>query len=308
MWKRVLILIVVVLGLLPAAVAAQGPGDEDSDDILIRIDGPVHVRAGETAQGVVAISDDALIEGTVEYLVVIDGDATITGRVENQVYVVNGTVTLKEGAWVGEEVLLYRADAIEEAGATVVGGIHEEWGGFTVTRGIWFGFWLSMTVAVVGAGLLFAAFGGRQLRGAAGMVTGEVGPTILTALIVWIAIPIVAVLTMVTVIGIPFGIGVLVFLLPALWFLGYLVAGAAVGTLIVKAKTAEGAEHPYLPVFVGLLILQVIALVPFVGGTVAFFAGLVGAGALVYRAFRAWRGTTAGRPATPPTVPAAGAM
>jgi hypothetical protein len=307
MWKRVLFLIVIVLGLLPAAVAAQGPGDEDSNDILIRIDGPVHVRAGETAQGVVVIGDNALIEGTVEHLVVIDGDATIAGRVENQVYIVNGTVTLKEGAWVGEEVLLYRADAVQEAGSTVVDGVHEEWGGFTVTRGIWFGIWVSMTVAVVGAGLLFAAFGGRQLRGAAGMVTGQVGPTLLTALIVWIAIPIVAVLTMVTVIGIPFGIGVLVFLLPALWFLGYLVAGAAVGMPIVKATTAEGTEHPYLQVFVGLLILQVIALVPFVGGTVAFFAGIVGAGALVYRAFTAWRGTTAGRPATP-QVPAAGAL
>jgi hypothetical protein len=308
MWKRVLILIVVVLGLLPAAVAAQGPGDEDSDDVLIRIDGAIHVRAGETAQSVVVISDNALIEGTVEYLVVIDGDATITGTVENQVYIVNGTVTLKDGARVGEEVLLYNADAVEEAGATVVGGVHEEWGGFNVTRGVWFGFWLSMTVTVVGAGLLFAAFGGGQLRGAAGIMTGEVGPTVLTALIVWIAIPIVAVLAMVTLVGIPFGIGVLVFLLPATWFLGYLVAGTAVGALIVKAKTAGGAEHPYLPVLVGLLVFQVIALVPFIGGTIAFFAGLVGAGALVYRAWLGFRGTTARRAATTPTIPAAPTM
>ena len=118
MWKGVLLLIVIVLGLLPAAVAAQGPDDDEPYDTLIRANGPVHIPAGETAQGVVVISDNAVIEGTVDFLAVIDGDATIAGTVEKQVYIVNGTVTLKDGARVEEEVLLYNADAVAEAGAT----------------------------------------------------------------------------------------------------------------------------------------------------------------------------------------------
>lgn len=304
MLRRVLIVFAVLLALLPAAVSAQAPDDDEPFDTLIRVNGPVHVAAGETAQGVVVISDNALIEGTVDFLVVIDGDATISGTVENQVYIVNGTVTLTDGAWVGEEVLLYNADAVEAAGATVGGGIHDEWGGFTITRGVWFGLWLSMTVAVVAAGLLFAAFGGRQLQGAADTVAHQPGPTLLTALILWVAVPVLTVLLMATIVGIPLGIGILVFLLPALWFIGYLVAGAAVGTAIVKARRAGEMEHPYLPVLVGLLIFQVIALIPFIGGTIAFFAGLVGGGALVYRAWTAFRGTTA-RPMTTPAAPAA---
>jgi hypothetical protein len=41
---------------------------------------------------------------------------------------------------------------------------------------------------------------------------------------------------------------------------------------------------------VGLLILQVIALIPFFGGFVAFISALYGAGALAYYAFQGWRG------------------
>jgi len=305
MLKRVLLLLVVALALPPAAVSAQDPNGDEPYDTLIRYNGPVHIAAGETAQGVVVISDDVLIEGVVDFLVVIDGDATISGTVEHQVYIVNGTVTLTDGARVAEEVLLYNADAVQEAGATVAGGVHDEWGGFNVTRGLWFGFWLSMTVAVVAAGLLFAAFGGRQLQGAAATITHQPGPTLLTALILWVGAPVLAAIVMATGVATPPGIAILFFLLPALWFIRYLVGGAAVGTAILRTRRPEATEHPYMAVLIGLLILQVAVLIPFVGGMIAFFAGLVGGGALLYRLWAARRGTAVGRPATPPTVPAA---
>jgi hypothetical protein len=303
MWRRMLLVVAIAIGLLPTAVFAQENG-ENARDVLIRVNGPVQVATGEVAQGIVVISDNAVIDGTVDFLVVIDGDATITGTVEESVIIVSGTVTLKDGARVGEDVLLYNADAVEEAGATVAGGIHDEWGGFTITRGIWFGFWASMTVAVVAAGLLFAVVGGRQLSGAAAGFTGQIGPTLLAALVLWVGMPVLAVFLMATVVGIPLGFGILLFLLPALWFIGYLVAGAAVGTLIVKTHGGRN-DHPYLAVLVGVLIFQVIALVPFVGGTVAFFAGLIGAGALVYRAWATFRGTTTPQAIVAPPAPTA---
>jgi hypothetical protein len=158
---------------------------------------------------------------------------------------------------------------------------------------------------VIAAGLIFAAFGGRQLQSAAATVTGHLGPTLLTALILWIGVPALAVLLIATVIGIPLSFGILFFLLPALWFIGYLVAGAALGTAILRAGWSEQAEHRYLPVVVGLSVFQIVALIPFMGGMVAFFAGLAGGGALLYQMWTAFRGTTAGRPTMPPTIPAA---
>lgn len=305
MLKRVPLVFVVLVALLPAVVSAQEANDGGRFDTLIRVNGPVHVPAGETSQGVIVISDDAVIEGAVDFLVVIDGDATISGTVEHQVFIVNGTVTIKDGARVGEEVLLYNANAVKDTGATVTGGVHKEWGGFTITRGLWFGFWVSMTIAVIAAGMIFAAFGGRQLQGAAAAVTGHTGQTLLTALVLWIGVPALAVILIATVIGIPLGLGILFFLLPALWFIGYLVAGAALGAALLRAGRSDQAERPYLPVLVGLVIFQIVALIPFIGGMVAFFAGLVGGGALLYRMWMAFRGTTAGQQTMPPTIPAA---
>lgn len=297
-------LIAVVIALLPVAALAQGAAGK-TDDLLIRVNGPIHVAAGDTARGVAVISDNAVIDGTVKYLVVVNGDATITGTVEQTVTIVNGTVTIKDGARIEKEVLLYRATAVEEPGATVAGGVHNEWGGFRFGRGLLFDVWLSVTVAMLGAGLVFAAAGGKQLAGAAASFTHEVGPTVAAAAVVWIGVPVLAVVLMATVLGIPLGLGILLFFLPALGFAGYLVAGAAVGSLILKARAGAEAAHPYLGVTLGLLILQVIVLVPFVGGMIAFVAGAAGAGALVYRAWLGWRGTPAPRPLPTPTAPAA---
>lgn len=288
MFKRVLVFLVLLLALAPATLAAQ-PADDGPYDTLIRVNGLVHVRAGETAQGVVVIGDDAIIDGNADFLLVIDGNATITGVVEESVIMVNGAVTLMDGARVGKDVLLYRADAVREAGATVAGNVRNEWGGINIGQGFLFWLWASMTVAFVAGGLLFAAFGGRQLAGAAEAATMHPGGTLLTALALWVGVPVITVFLMATVIGIPLGLGVLVFLLPALWFAGYLVAGATLGRIVFRGRETA---NPYLAVTVGLVIFQVIAIIPFAGGTVAFFAGLVGAGALVYRAWAARRGVT----------------
>ena len=45
-------------------------------------------------------------------------------------------------------------------------------------------------------------------------------------------------MAMLTLVGIPLGLGVLLLVLPALWFLGYIVAGARLGTLILHRDDA----------------------------------------------------------------------
>jgi hypothetical protein len=62
----------------------------------------------------------------------------------------------------------------------------------------------------------------------------------------------------------------------------------------VRSGREEGG-HPYLAVTFGLLIFQVIALIPFIGGTVAVVTDLVGDGAFVYRTWSALRGTATSR-------------
>jgi hypothetical protein len=272
--------------------------------VLMSISGPVHVAATDQAKTVVVIDDDVVIDGTVtEQLVVISGTATINGTVKGNVVAIDSDLVLNDGARVGLDVNLYRSNIVQN-GTTEIGGTLHERGNPGFPWGFMWAFWLAMTVVVLAAGLLFAAFGGRQLTGAAGYIAHRPAETVVATILGAILLPALAVFAIVTVIGIPLGLAVFLFLMPALWFLGYVVAGTAVGKGILTLLGQDTAtEHPYLAAVVGLLLLQVVSWVPFFGWLVGIVAAAVGAGALVYRAWTGLRGTAAPRMTT--TAPAA---
>jgi hypothetical protein len=77
--------------------------------------------------------------------------------------------------------------------------------------------------------------------------------------------------------------------MPVLWFLGYLVAGARLGLAIIRTRDPLAERGKLvLAVFLGLLIFQLIGLIPFLGGFVVFLAGWLGSGALIYLGVRGW--------------------
>jgi len=300
--RRLLFILGIALaaGLLPSPAFAD---DGDSrDGLVLRVKGDVTVAAGETVGSVVVINGDALIEGRVRNLVlVIRGDARVTGSVDGNVTMVDGDLALGRTARV-KDVSLVRGDLTREAGSTVTGDVNRRGGiAFRGAAALFSIFlWAGMTVAVLAAGLVFAAVGGRQLAGAARLMTTEIGYSLLSTLVLWVGTPILAVLLILTVIGIPLGLGLLVFLLPALWFLGYLVSGTRLGAALVGLAGRESGEHPYLAAALGLLALQIVALVPVLGGLVLFLAGVWGAGTLALLALRAARGVAPGPGATAP--------
>jgi hypothetical protein len=313
MIRRIAFLVVFAALLWPVSAAAQTAGDSDDDDVLIRVNGPITVAQNEVLDVVIGISNVVTIDGVVrDTLLVIDGTATVNGRVDSEVVVINGTLTLGPAATV-DEVTLVKSDLNRDPGATVTGEIEERselfnvsfgWGAFVFSLF----FWLSMAIVVLVAGILFAVFGARQLVGAAAVLTGRLGPSIVTALVIWIGLPILAVLVLFTVIGIPLGLAILIFLMPVLWFLGYLVAGTRLGLAIVRTPDPVAARGKLvLAAILGLVIFQLIGLIPFVGGLIVFLAGWLGSGALVYLAYRSWSGRqpAGAAPTAPVAVPAA---
>jgi hypothetical protein len=282
----------VLFAMVPLTVHAQG----DDEGLILRIDGDITNLPGETVGSVIVISGDALVEGTItDSLVVIDGTATIRGTVEGDTTVISGDLVLESGSTV-ETVNLYRSDLERASDATVNGDIHERENFFSVGAGVIFTAlaWVGLTVAVILAGLVFAAVGGRQLTTAARNLTEEVANSILAAAIVWIAVPVAAALIMLTLVGIPFGRGVLIVVLPALFLLGYITTGTLLGGVITGFfRKEQPGDHPYLAVFLGLLILQLVLIIPLLGWLVAMVAGLWGAGGLALVAYRAARGRTA---------------
>ncbi|MBX6342037.1 MAG: polymer-forming cytoskeletal protein, partial [Thermomicrobiaceae bacterium] len=295
--KIAMLVVSLALALLPA-IALAAEGSPSRGELLLRVNGPVNIGPNETHEAVIVINDDATVNGTITgALFVVGGDAVVAGRVGGDVTVVRGTLTLAPTARV-KNVSVIRGDLVRDPGATVTGTVSKS--DLVIDAWVWSVFsalvWFGMTLVILAAGLIYAAIAGRQLKATGDLIVEEPGPTLLAAALLWIAMPILMVVAVATIIGIPFGVGYFLIILPVLWFIGYLVAGTQLGRTVLRAR-GEG-ERPYVAAAVGLLILQVVGLVP-VAGVIAFLAGVVGAGALGLMAWRSWRGPRT-RPAAPP--------
>jgi len=284
-----------------AAQPAAQPAARHDGDLQLRINGPIHIAAGDTASTVWVVNHDATVDGVVrEALGVVNGTARVTGRVEGSIVVVNGRLELAPGARVERDVLLYRSTITRAPGAVVAGVIHNQTG-FAVGAGTMWLVWLSFTIVVVLAGLLFAELAPRTLFESASYLWAHGGRSALTGLVVACAVPAVALVSFATVIGIPLGLTLFFVVIPALSFLGYLVAGAAIGAALVARPGPAGAPPSrYRSIVVGLLALQVVGALPLLGGLVVLVASLLGVGALVARSWsQRARPLPTGIPATP---------
>jgi hypothetical protein len=103
-------------------------------------------------------------------------------------------------------------------------------------------------------------------------------------LIFLVGLPIVAVLAAITLLGIPFGIGLLL-ALGLIYSTGYVVGAWLLGRQLMKPPGSR-----VLAFLAGLAILRALALVPILAGIVGAVATVFGLGALIVAA---WRG---GRP------------
>jgi hypothetical protein len=281
----------LVAMLLTFAGASQAPRSrppalDSGRDVQIRINGPIHIASGDTASSVWVVNHNAIIDGVVRHgLGVINGSATITGHVDGGVVVVNGRLELGPGARIGRDVMLYRSTLVRASDAVIGGVVHTQ-RGFSVGAGAAWLVWLSFTIVVVLAGLLFAEIAPVTLTESAAVLIGNGGRAVIAALLVVVGVPTLAVLSFATVIGIPLGLTLLLVVIPALTFLGYLVAGSVVGAAMVGRMSSSGEwAARYRAIALGLVMLQFAVALPVVGGLIGFIASLLGAGALVARSW-----------------------
>jgi hypothetical protein len=290
----ILIALFVALPLLlmPARTLAQEPGHRD--DVYVRVNGTVDLPAGESVDTLVAVNSPAEVAGTVrDTLVVVNQTATLSGEVGRDVFVANGTLRLEPTARIGGDVVLIDGQLNQADGATITGSVVERSGASIgaefrrVTGAVSFVAWLGVTLLVALVALGWAAIGGRQLSEIAGLLGARPGLAAGAAVIFWIALPIVAILAFVSVIGVPIGIALLLVVAPLLWTLGYVTTGTRLGFFIADLRhTVPNLAHPYLEAMLGVAIFQLIGLIPFVGGLVVALAGLFGAGAILVHLWR----------------------
>ncbi|HEU5171073.1 MAG TPA: polymer-forming cytoskeletal protein [Gemmatimonadales bacterium] len=258
-----------------------------------------------TEEAIVVVGGNARVEGAARLLMVVDGDAVLSGARVEELMVVRGRAELIEGATVTGNVHLMDADVSVAEGAQVLGTIERGYG-LRVARGIWAAgavFALGLSIALLLSGLVAAAVAPGPLRAAGRVLTVEFGPTLLAAAVIWIALPLAAVIVLATVVGIPTALGFFIFVMPAIGFLGYLVAGTRIGDLILeKTRGRVEPDHPYLAACIGIGILLIASWMPVLGKLVTSLAGILGGGAVGVLAWRAARRRTA-TPTSPAPAP-----
>jgi hypothetical protein len=288
----------VLAGVLFAGPAVAQTDDDLTENDQIVLNGRLTVLAGETVDTAVIFNGPATVDGTVtEALVVFNGDVVVTGTVGGDVVVTNGAVTIRSSAEIGGNLVTRQTPDVED-GATIRGerrgvaldGADAAWIGFA-SRIAW---WIAYSASTLVLGLLLILFAPRLDPAIALTARERTGAAIGIGAAFFFLLPIVAALLLVTVIGIPLGIFLLLGL-ALIYTVGYVAGAHALGRFLIKPPAS-----PYLAFLAGWAVLRVIGLIPVLGGLAWLAFAIFGLGVLVVAA----RATASGAVVAPPTPPA----
>jgi hypothetical protein len=281
-------LLVVLLAVLAIVVTPVAALAQDETAAVV-------VPAGSDASLVVVADGDALVRGSADTVIALSGDVIVAGTVRGTVLATDGQVRVRPGGRVQGDVYSSVTPTVEPGGVVTgavdtvdVGRILNDAG--RVLGTLW---WLATTIALLALGALLTWALPRVFDLTVATGTGQPGPAALTALVVALGVPALIVLLAVTVVGIPLALALILMLLP-LYLLGQIAASWIIGVLVLRR-----ADRRLLAFVVGLVLLQVVALVP-VLGVVSALAVLYGLGAL---AVTAWRSSRATPGASVPAAP-----
>ena len=271
----------MVLGIATPAWAQDG---QDGGDEFVVLSGRADVPEGEQVGDLVVFHGSATVDGTVNGSVTaFDAPVTISGQVNGDVVVFNGRVELAESANVTGDVVSRSEPTVAE-GATIGGETRRiqtnfNWDGFGwAGRLAW---WLAVSVSTLVVGLVLLWLVGRGAPRIEEAGWTGIGPSIGWGLLAFFGLPILGIIALVTIVGIPLGLGVLA-ALGLIYAIGYAAAAWIVGRRILREPTAW-----ILAFLLGWGILRVLALVPILGGLVGWAAMVLGLGALIVAIWRA---------------------
>ena len=279
----------VLLGIAAPAFAHE-EGHPDND--LVVLTGGARIAEDQSFDHAVIFDGLVSVEGQVlGDLIVFNGDVEITGRVTADVVVFNGDVTVRAGATIGGDLASTREPVVEE-GAEVGGEIRKPSKDFFRPVEVFaarVALWIAATVSLLLLGFLLLGLAPGPMDRVAATWESSKGSSVLWGFILLIGLPLGAVLAIVTVVGIPFGVGTLL-ALGLLYSLGYVAGAWALGRSLVATPRAR-----WVAFLAGLAIARLVGLIPIVGGIASAIVLVVGLGLL---AVTIWRSREAQVPAT----------
>jgi len=265
----------------------------------VALDGSI-ARNARVAGGSVSLGPQARIAGNASlaggrievlggvggYLQVAGGHVLIDGRVDGDVDATAGALELGPRARIGGKLRYRGREPLkQDAASQVQGGIErlemplrhkEKRAGGRAAFGVW-----TLGLMVLAA-VLVAALPGASTRVLEAARTRP-GWSLLAGFIALVTVPVAVIVLLATVIGIPLALLVLIDYF-ALLLVGYVAGGAALGDAALRRWLgARAGQSGWRALFaaLGVLAIGLLALVPWLGGLIAFLALLAGMGALL---------------------------
>jgi hypothetical protein len=233
---------------------------------------------GKVTQDITGGVDTMEINGTVGRDLVLGANtATINGTVGRNIKSQLGTLSLGSNAKIGGNIDYASNNQIQKAqGATVAGSInrsepktHTHKSAFGIGFRIYW-FFAMLLLALVLVLLLPSIFEASAKR-----TMASFGRTFLIGIAAVLFTPVVFVLLMATIVGIPLGI-----LLMIAWFVGLFLSGPFFAYLLGK-EIWRAQRNPIWTMLVGSVLLLLVYNIPFVGFLIMLAALFIGLGMLV---------------------------
>jgi hypothetical protein len=233
-------------------------------------------------------------------VVAVSGPVRVSGRIDGDLIAVSDRAFLGPRARVGGDLRYGDERPVLARGASVAGKLSKEdwadaangWGWVSVL-----GWWLAVSVSTLIVGVLLVWLAPGALLAAERAVRERLGASIGWGIVIAIGVPLLAILALVTLVGIPFGLALLLAAIPVL-LVAYATGAWVAGRRVLRDRSAS----PWVALLAGWGILRVLALIPVVGALVGLAATIVGLGAL---AVALWHARRPAAPAARPEAPTA---
>jgi len=276
---------VTLAALWPGAALAQPTVGDAADQVVLS--GDVSVPRGTVVGEVVVFSGSATIDGVAQGdVVVLDGPVTIGGQVGGDVIALHGPIRLLATAQVTGSVMA-GGNLVVVDGAQVGGEVRRDVG-FTLSGPVEaLGSLLisaAVAISILLVGLLLLLFAPRGVDRTAEAARSAPLAVAGWGLLLALGIPIVAVVCAATIIGLPFGLALLLGI-GLLWLAGQAAMTFVVGRFVVRApRSRVGA------LLTGWGIGAALGLVPFLNAVWWTLGSVFGLGAILVAAWRARHG------------------
>lgn len=275
MAKKVLYLLLIVLMFVGIGYVKPAAAD-----IKIDIDGEDNViRIFEDVE----IAEDKEISGNV---VAVMGDVKVDGKVMGDVVAIMGDLEINN--YVGGEVVSIMGSLIQGTNADIKGNITEVSVanlsninlGFPFALSGFFGWYFKIIKLIVSFGLVVLVFSfmPNHQKNMANAVKKEPWRKLFIGIIASLLIPVVILLTALTIIGIPL-IPVVIFLIAAAKFIGYVAIVYIVGERIAGIGKADMSI--YLQLLLGVAALWILNIIPIFGIIAYLVVTFIALGAVI---------------------------